>query len=54
MVEYAVVAAALAAALFLPIKDAASPDQPRTAIQVVIHALQQGYQNISAALSIPE
>ncbi|MBC7699452.1 hypothetical protein [Aquabacterium sp.] len=54
MVEYMVVVAALTFALFYPITDASSPDQPRTTVQIMINGFRQAYENISAALSIPE
>jgi hypothetical protein len=53
-VEYAVVCAALAFALFVPIGgDAASPDSARTTVQIVLHEFQQAYRNISHAISLP-
>lgn len=54
MVEYLVVAAALTFALLYPIQDASSPDQPRSAIQILINGFRQAYENIGGALSIPE
>lgn len=54
MIEYVVVVAALAFALFYPITDGASPDQPRTTIQIMVNGFRQAYENISSALSIPE
>lgn len=53
MLEYLVVTAALAFALFYPIKDAVSPDRPRTAVQILISGFREAYENISASLSIP-
>lgn len=54
MLEYLVVVAALTFALFYPIVDGASPDQARTTVQIMVNGFRQAYQNISAALSIPE
>ncbi len=54
MIEYVVVVAALTFALFYPIADATSPDQPRTTVQILINGFRQAYENISGALSIPE
>ncbi|MDI1260152.1 hypothetical protein [Aquabacterium sp.] len=54
MVEYMVVVAAITFALFYPIKDVSSPDQPRTTVQIMVNGFREAYQNISAALSIPE
>jgi hypothetical protein len=53
-VEYTVVCAALAFALFVPIGgDAASPDSARTTVQIVLEGFQQAYRNISHAISLP-
>lgn len=52
-VEYLCCCAALAAALFLPIQDEASPDQARTAVEIVLDAMAAAYQNFSYALSLP-
>ena len=54
LIEYVVVVAALTFALFYPIVDASSPDQPRTTVQILINGFRQAYENISGALSIPE
>lgn len=54
MMEYLVVCAALAFALFYPIRDdPASPDRSRTTVQIVLDAFQRAYQNISYAISLP-
>lgn len=53
MVEYVVVCAALVFALFVPIKDANSPDKARTTVEILIDAMKLAYQRISFALSIP-
>lgn len=53
-IEYLVVCAALAFALFVPISgDAASPDGARTTVQIVLNEFQQAYRNISHAISLP-
>ena len=52
--EYVVVCAALAFALFMPLGgDAASPDSARTTVQIVLEIFQQAYRNISHAISLP-
>lgn len=54
MMEYGVVCAALAFALFYPIQgDAASPDKARTTVQIVIDGFKTAYQNISHSISLP-
>lgn len=54
MMEYLVVCAAVAFALFYPIRDdPASPDKARTTVQIVLDAFQKAYQNISYAISLP-
>lgn len=55
MLEYLVVCAALAFAIFYPIRDnPASPDKARTTVQIVLEGFQRAYQNISHAISLPE
>jgi flagella basal body P-ring formation protein FlgA len=52
--DYLVVCAALAFALFYPIKDdPASPDKARTAAQIILDSFKLAYQNISHAISLP-
>jgi hypothetical protein len=52
--EYGVVCAALAFALFVPIQDdPASPDKARTTVQIVLDGFKSAYQNISHAISLP-
>ena len=52
--EYGVVCAALAFALFVPIQDdPASPDKARTTVQIVLDGFHSAYQNISYAISLP-
>lgn len=54
MMEYGVVCAALAFALFVPIEgDAASPDAARTAVQIVIDGFKMAYKNVSYSISLP-
>lgn len=54
MLEYLVVCAALAFALFYPIRDdPASPDKARTTVQIALDAFKRAYQNISHAISLP-
>lgn len=54
MMEYGVVCAALAFALFYPIKgDAASPDKARTTVQIVLDGFKTAYQKISHSISLP-
>jgi hypothetical protein len=54
MMEYTVVCAALAFALFVPIQDdPASPDKARTTVQIVLDGFQRAYQNVSHAISLP-
>lgn len=55
MVEYLVVSAALAAALFLPIDDGLTPEATRrSAIGLLIDGMQEGYQKITRSISLPE
>jgi hypothetical protein len=52
--EYLVVCAALAFALFVPVQDdPASPDQARTTVQIVLDGFQTAYKKISYAISLP-
>jgi hypothetical protein len=51
--EYLCACAALAAALFVPIQDDASPDKARTAVEIVLDAVAHAYQNFSYAISLP-
>jgi hypothetical protein len=51
--EYVVVCAALAFALFVPVTDAVSPDGARTTVQLVLDIFHQAYLNISHAISLP-
>lgn len=52
--EYVVVCAAFAFALFVPIQDdPASPDQARTTVQIILDGFHMAYQNISHAISLP-
>jgi len=54
LVEYLVVCAALAVALFLPIQDnPASPGSKRSTVQIVLEGFQTAYQKISRAISLP-
>lgn len=54
MMDYLIVCAALAFALFYPIQDdPASPDKARTTVQIVLDSFKQAYQNISYAISLP-
>jgi hypothetical protein len=52
-VEYVVVCAALAFALFVPISDSASGSVPKTTVEVVLDLLQKGYRDFSHAISLP-
>lgn len=52
-VEYVVVCAALAFALFVPITDAASGGAAKTTVEVVLDLLQKGYRDFSHAISLP-
>lgn len=52
-IDYLLACAALAFALFVPIKDTASPDKARTAVEIVLDAFRSAYQNISYANSLP-
>lgn len=51
--EYTVVCAALAFALFYPIQDGASPDQKRTTVEIILEGFRAAYQKISYAISLP-
>lgn len=51
--EYVVVCAALAFALFYPIKDANSPDEPRTTVEILLDGLKTAYKKFSYAISLP-
>jgi hypothetical protein len=53
MLDYMLACAALAFALFVPLRDAASPDEPRTAVEIVLHAFKAAYERISYAISLP-
>jgi hypothetical protein len=53
MLEYTVVCAALAFALFVPIQDAESPDAARTTIEILLEGLRTAYEKFSYALSLP-
>ncbi|RZI43939.1 hypothetical protein EGT07_00445 [Herbaspirillum sp. HC18] len=51
--EYGVVCAALAFALFVPILDAASPDTERTTVNIILEAFRTAYEKFSYAISLP-
>lgn len=51
--EYVVVCAALAFALFYPITDSNSPDQARTTVEILLEGLKTAYKKFSYAISIP-
>lgn len=51
--DYLLGCAALAFVLFVPLRDAASPDQPRTAAGIVLHMFELAYDRVSYALSMP-
>lgn len=54
MMESGVVCAALAFALFYPIKgDAASPDKARTTVQIVVDGFKTAYKKFSHSISLP-
>lgn len=54
MLEYLVVCAALAFALFYPIRDdPASPDKARTTVQIILDGFKRAYQKISYSISLP-
>lgn len=52
-IDYLLACAALAFVLFVPLRDAASPDQPRTAFEIVLHQFKLAYERFSYALSLP-
>lgn len=54
MIEFVVVAAALAAALFVPVVDDLSGGRRISTIQLLISNLQQAYERTSGSLSLPE
>lgn len=51
--DYLVGCAALALVLFVPLRDGASPDQPRTAFEIVLHQFKLAYERVSYAISLP-
>lgn len=53
MLDYMLACAALAFALFVPLRDAASPDEPRTAVEIVLYGFKAAYERISYAISLP-
>lgn len=54
MLEYLVICAAFAFALFYPIRDdPASPDKARTTVQIVLDSFKRAYQNVSHSISLP-
>lgn len=52
-IEYTIVCAAIAAALFVPISDSASPGEARSAVRIVLDGFQTAYQKFSHAISLP-
>lgn len=55
MVEYLVVSAALATALFWPIDDGLTPGASRrSAIGMLVDGMQEGYQKVTRSISLPE
>lgn len=52
-VEYVIVSAALAFALFVPIQDGVSGAAAKTTVEVVFDTLHKGYRNFSHAISLP-
>jgi hypothetical protein len=53
-VEYVLVCAALALALLVPVRDTASPDQPRSALGILIQGFRTAYEKFSYATSLPD
>jgi len=51
--EYTVVCAALAFALLVPLRDAASPDRTRTTVEILLEGLVAAYEKFSFAISLP-
>jgi hypothetical protein len=51
--DYMLGCAALAFALFVPLRDGASPDEPRTAVEIVLSSFRQAYERISYSISLP-
>jgi hypothetical protein len=52
--EYVIVCAALAFALFVPIGgDGVSPDSARSTLKIVLDIFRQSYRDVSHAISLP-
>jgi len=51
--DYMLACAALAFALFVPLRDAASPDEPRTAVEIVLNSFKLAYERVSYSISLP-
>lgn len=54
MMEYTLVCAALALALFLPLQDDVSTEAPRSAAQLLLEGFRTAYEKFSHALSLAE
>ena len=52
--EYTLVCAALAMALFVPIQDRTSPEAPRSAAQLLLDGFRTAYEKFSHAISLAE
>lgn len=53
VLDYMLGCAALAFALFVPLRDAASPDEPRTAVEIVLSSFKLAYERVSHSISLP-
>lgn len=53
LLDYMLACAALAFALFVPLRDASSPDEPRTAVEIVLSAFKLAYERVSYSISLP-
>ena len=54
MMEYTLVCAALALALFVPIQDEVSTGAPRSAAQLLLEGFRTAYEKFSHSLSLAE
>ena len=53
LMEYTVVCAALAVALFVPVPGADGPEGSRTTVQILLDGFRNAYQRFSFTISLP-
>lgn len=53
LIEYTLICAALCIALLVPVIDGVSPDQPRSALDLLLDGFREAYEKFSYSISLP-